>query len=226
MNYFQDWNDAIVASLQNLWNRVVAFVPELFGALVVLAIGLALASVLSKLAHRLVALTKVDTLVHKIDAAKRLGEAGLHLNFASLIAWIVKWFIIIVTLIAVVDILQLTQVNNFLQDVALYLPNVIVAVVILAIGLVVGQFTYDVVEKSAKASHVTKNTADSLAVVAKWSLIVFALLAALVQLGVATNLIEILFTGLVAMLTISMGLAFGLGGKEHATHWLNKVMKK
>ncbi|HLG25426.1 MAG TPA: hypothetical protein VI588_01360, partial [Candidatus Gracilibacteria bacterium] len=168
----------------------------------------------------------VDMLVHKIDATKKLEEAGMKVSFSLLIGWIIKWFIIIVTLIAVVDILQLTQVTDFLQSVALYIPNVIVAVVILAIGLVVGQFTYDVVEKSAKASHVTKHTADSLAVIAKWSLIVFSVLAALVQLGVATNLIEILFTGLVAMLTISMGLAFGLGGKEHATHWLNTVLKR
>lgn len=225
MNYFQNWNDAIVASFQNLWAKIIAFVPELLAALVVLVIGLVLASVLSKLAKKLVDMTKVDKLIHKVDAASKLEEAGLKISFSGMLAWIVKWFFIIITLIAVVDILKLEQVNSFLNDIAMYVPNVVVAVIILAIGLVLGQFIYDVVEKSAKASKVTKHTADMLAVVAKWAIIIFTLLAALVQLGVATNLIEILFTGLIAMLALAFGLAFGLGGKEHASKWLEKVSK-
>jgi len=225
MNYFADWNVAVTASFENMREKIAAFVPELLGALLILILGLLLAEGLSKLARKLVDFTKVDTLLRKFDGTKKLKEAGLKLSFASLIAWIVKWFIIIVTLIAVVAILKLAQINNFLTDVAFYVPNVIVAVVILAIGIVVGQFIYDIVQKSAKASHVTKHTADSLAALAKWAIIVFALLASLVQLGVATNLIEILFTGLVAMLALAFGLAFGLGGKEHAAKWLDKATK-
>ncbi len=225
MNYFQSWNDAIVASFQNLWVKIIAFVPELLAALVILIIGLFLSSVLSKLAKKLVDFTKVDKLVNKIDATKKLEEAGLKISFSNMIAWIVKWFFILITLITVVDILKLEQVNSFLSDIAMYVPNVVVAVIILAIGLVLGQFIHDVVEKSAKASKVTKHTADMLAIVAKWSIIVFALLAALVQLGVATNLINILFTGLVAMLALAFGLAFGLGGKASAAAWLEKISK-
>ncbi len=226
MNYFQTWNEAVIASLQNLWNKVVAFVPELVGALLVLIVGLVLAHFLSKLAHKLVSLTNVDKLVHKIDATKKLEEVGLKVSFAGMIAWIVKWFFIIVTLIAVVDILKLTQVTIFLQRVAEYIPNVVVAVVILAIGLVVGQFVHDVVEKSAKASNITAHTSHTLSSIAKWALVIFALLASLVQLGVATNLIETLFMGLVAMLALAFGLAFGLGGKEHASKWLEKIVNK
>ena len=225
MNYFEDWNDAVLASLQNLWAKIIAFVPELLGALIILILGLILAHGLSKLAYKLIELTKVDEFVKKIDAAKGLKQAGIKLSFAGLIAWIIKWFIIIVTFIAVVDVLHLQQVTIFLQDVALYIPHVVVAVIILAVGLVVGQFVFDVVEKSAKTAHITKHTADTLAAVAKWSIVVFSLLASLVQLGVATNLIEILFTGLVAMLALAFGLAFGLGGKESAGKWLEKSMK-
>lgn len=225
MNYFENWNEAVVASLQNLWAKIVAFIPELVGALVILILGLILAHGLSKLAYKLIELTKVDDLVKKIDATKKLKQAGVKVSFAALLGWVVKWFIIVVTLIAVVDILQLEQVSAFLEDVALYLPHVVVAVVILAIGLVVGQFVYDVVEKAAKTAHVTKHTADTLAGLAKWSIVIFTLLASLVQLGVATNLIEILFTGLVAMLALAFGLAFGLGGKEQASKWLDKAMK-
>ena len=223
MNYFQSWNEAITTSFQNFWGQIIAFVPSLIGALLVLAIGLILANVLSKLAKKLVAMTKVDTLVHKIDVTKKLEESGVKFTFSGLIAWLIKWFFIIVTFIAVVNIMNLTEVTNFLQDVARYIPNVVVAVIILAVGLVVGQFVHDVVEKSTKASHITAHTSHMLSSVAKWALIIFALLAALTQLKVAIELIQILFTGLVAMLALAMGLAFGLGGREHASKWLDKM---
>jgi hypothetical protein len=223
--YFESWNEAVLASLRTLWAKIVSFMPEIIGAILVLVLGLILAHFLSKLARKLVELTKVDTFIKKIDAAEKLEEAGLKLSFKSLIGWIVKWFIIIVTLIAVVDILKLDQITSFLEEVARYLPNVIVAVIILAIGLVVGQFVHDVVEKSAKTSKLTKHTADMLAIVAKWAIVIFSLLISLSQLHVGANLIEILFTGLVAGLALAFGLAFGLGGKEHAKKWLDKVQK-
>jgi hypothetical protein len=226
MDYFQTWNGAVTTSVQNFWNQIISFVPNLIGALIVLLVGLVLADVLSKLAKKLIELTKVDTVVHKIDTAKKMEEMGMKFSLASLIAWLIKWFFIIVTLTAVVNILKLTEVTLFLNDVARYIPNVVVAVIILAIGLVVGQFVHDVVEKSAKASHVTAHTAHTLSSIAKWALILFALMASLSQLQVARDLIQILFTGLVATLTIAFGLAFGLGGKEKATRWLEGMTRK
>lgn len=224
MNYFQTWNEAVTASVQNLWSQLIAFVPSLFAALVILILGLIISSILSKLAHKLVTLTRVDKLIHKIDGSKKFEEMGVKFDIAALIAWLVKWFFIIVTLIAVVNILKLTEVSRFLQDVANYIPNVVVAIVILAIGMVVGQFVHDIVERSAKASKIMAHTAHSLSAVAKWAFIVFALMASLTQLKVAPELIQILFTGLVAMLALAFGLSFGLGGKEQASKWLERVM--
>jgi hypothetical protein len=225
MNYFEDWNDAVLASLQEVWNKVITFLPELTGALIVLIIGLILASGLSKLAHKLISYTKVDKAIARIDAIKALTSAGIKVSIAGVIAWLIKWFFIAVTLIAVVEILGLQQVTDFLNMVIAYLPQVAIAVLILAVGLVVGQFVYDVVSKSAKTTQVAKHTAHELAVIGKWSIIVFALLASLSQLGIAQALIEILFTGIIAAAALGLGLAFGLGGKEKASKWLDKVAK-
>lgn len=226
MNYLQTWNDAITASVQNLWSQIIAFLPSLVGALLVLIVGLIIAAVLSKLVHKLVSLTKIDMFIHKIEAIKKMESMGVKFNIANLIAWLVKWFFIIVTLIAVVNILKLTQVSVFLQNVADYIPNVVVAVIILAIGLVLGQFVHDVVEKSAKTSSLTMHTSHSLSTIAKWALVIFALMASLSQLKVAPELIQILFTGFVAMLALAFGLSFGLGCKDHAAKWLDKAMAK
>jgi hypothetical protein len=119
--------------------------------------------------------------------------------------------------------LGIPQITEFLNEVARYIPNVIVAVVILAIGLVIGNFIENVVVSAVSASRIPTSSAGFLGGVAKWSIVVFALLAALVQLGVATSLVQILFTGLVAMIALAGGLALGLGGREKAAKWLDRL---
>ena len=225
MNYFTTWNEAFKASLLNIWAKVVSLAPELLGALLVLLVGLIVAALLGTLAKKLVAYTHVDKLFHKLGVAERLENLGVHFSVSAIVGWIVKWFFIVVVLIAVVDILHLQQVTQFLHDVALYIPNVIVAVVILVIGLLIGQFVYQIVEKSTKASHLSSRSAHAVAAIAKWSIVIFALLASLTQLSIATRLIEILFTGFVAMLALALGLSFGLGGKEHAKKFLDDMEK-
>lgn len=225
MNYFATWNEAIKASLQNIWAKIVSLVPEILGALVILVIGLLVASALGKLVKKLVHITHVDDLFHKVGIVKKFDDVGVKFSVSGVVGWIVKWFFIIVTLIAVVDVLKLAQVTKFLQDVALYIPNVVVAVIILVIGLVIGQFAAQIVEKSSKASHLTAAASDALAALTKWSIVIFSLLASLTQLSIATDLIKILFTGFVAMLAIAFGLAFGLGGKEKANGLLDKLGK-
>lgn len=226
MEYFKSWNDAVVASLQNVWTKIISYVPEILGALVILIVGLIVASLLGKLVKKLVHYTHVDKAIARVGVTQKFEDIGVHFSVSAIVGWIVKWFFIVVTLIAVVDILHLEQVNLFLQDVALYIPNVIVAVVILVIGLIIGQFTYQVIEKSTKASHLTAASGHVLAMLGKWAIIIFSLMAGLSQLHIATQLIEILFTGLVAMLALAFGLAFGLGGRDKATKFLDEVSKK
>lgn len=223
MDYISTWSEVLVTSLQNLWIRLINYIPQIIGALVVLIIGLFVASALGGLAKKILGFTQVDKLIQKTGVIGKFDKAGLKFSFAGLVGWVVKWFFIIVVLITVVDILRWDRVTEFLQEVALYLPNVVVAIIILVIGLVIGQLIYEVVEKSVKASRLAHSAAKPLAALAKWSIVIFALMAALVQLGVAASLIQILFTGLVAMLALAGGLAFGLGGKEKAKEWLDKI---
>jgi small-conductance mechanosensitive channel len=138
---------------------------------------------------------------------------------------IVKWFFIIATLIAVADVLKIPQITQFLERVVLYIPNVLVAVVILAIGIIVAGLAYDAIKKGTETFRMTSETARILSSVAKWSIIVFTVMAALVQLGVASDMIRILFTGVVIMVSLAGGLAFGLGGKTKAEEMINRITR-
>ena len=226
MNTVDTWGEAIVLALQNVWIKFITFLPEVLGALIILVIGLFIASALGKLVKKLISFTKIDKLLSANEFFKQIEGTDLKFSFAGLVGWIVKWFFIIVSLIAVADILHWGQVNIFLSDIALYIPRVVIAIVILMIGLISGKFLHDVVKKSVGVSKLPNTSAGPLSVIAKWSVIIFAFLAALVQLGIATSLIEIFFTGFVAMLAIAGGLAFGLGGKDKARDWLDKLDKE
>jgi hypothetical protein len=143
---------------------------------------------------------------------------------AGFFGGLVKWFLILVFLMAATDILGLNQVTDFLNSILLYIPNVVVAVIILAVVFLVGNFVYVVVKGSTKAAGVM--SATLLATISKWSIIIFGLLAALIQLGIATSLVSTIFIGIVAMLSLAGGLDFGLGGKEEAQMILKKLREE
>jgi len=156
-------------------------------------------------------------LLNIVGLDEKLKKVDVQFTISGLFGWIVKWFIIIAVLLTVSSILGLEEVSQFLMQVLLYVPKVLVAVVILTIGLVVGNFMSELVEKSVEISDfVNEASVSVLSAATKWIIVIFALMAALSQLGIAQDLIQILFTGIVAMFAIAGGLAFGLGGKDKA----------
>ena len=217
------WSTILSSSFQSLWVSAIDFIPKLLGALVVLVLGAIIASAVARLVARLTRVLRIDALVSKLKIEQSLEHIGVRVVISDILAWLVKWFLLVVFFVTAVDILGWLQIVYFLNKVLLYLPNVAVAVAILLIGLVVGSFIGEVVKKVVLAAKL--DGSDLLALVARWAVIVFALMAALIQLKVAEQLIQILFAGLVVMFALAGGLAFGLGGKEEAGKLLSSLSK-
>ena len=217
------WRDAIIQALQGFVNDVISVVPNIIAAIIVLIIGLLLAGLLSHIAKRIIDLSKLDVLLQKAIGPGKLKEKGLNITASGIVAWVVKWFFIVVTFIAVADILKWPQLTSFFEAVALYIPNVIIAVLILLAGFILGGGLKDLVIKAVKASSLPEASAGLLGTVARTAVIVFAIMATLTQLQVAADLVKIAFTGFVAMLALAGGLSFGLGGKDNAIEWFNKI---
>jgi hypothetical protein len=213
-------------ALTRLWNDIITIIPNIVAAIIVLVVGLILAGLLGRLVHRLIDFTKFDTFLEKAVGLNKLKERGINVTAAGLVSWTVKWFLIIVTFIAVADILQWDQLTRFFEAVALYIPNVIITVLILLVGLILGGGLKELIIKTVKASTFPDASAGLLGTVAQTAVIVFAVMAAFTQLGIAEDLIKILFTGFVAMLALSGGLSFGLGGRDKAAEWLDKIHKE
>ncbi len=223
MNFVENWGGVFTQSLQGIWFGVASFVPTLIIAVIIFAIGWLLASLIEKLVETLFKSLKVDEALKSAGVDEVVQRAGHKLNSGRFIGSLIKWFIIVVFLIASFDVLGLTQVNSFLKDVVLsYLPQVIVAVLVLMVSVVIAEAVHKIVIASARAAHV--KSAALLGHIAKWSIWIFAILTALFHLGIAPSLIQTLFMGVVVAVALATGLAFGLGGKEVAGRMLEKTI--
>ena len=219
---FSTWGDAVFNSLTNLWLQFVVFLPNLIAALIVFFIGWAISVAIGRLVEKVLVVLRVNSAFESIKGLKSASErAGLALNIPRVIGEIAKWFLLIVTLLATTDILGLREVSSFLSSVLLYIPNVVVAALILVISVLLANFVYRTVLASVDAAGFSSG--GMIAAISKWAIIVFALFAALLQLNVATALIQTILTAFFAMVALAGGLAFGLGGKEMAAKWLKKA---
>ena len=218
-----DYIDILQSAFVNLWAEAVLFLPKLLFALIVFLLGLIIANLLRAAVEKIIRVLHIDELVEKIEVKAFFRRAGINLNVAGLLGWIVKWFIIIVALIAAADALEWDQVTVFLSMVVAYIPNVLIAVISLLVGIILANFVQEIVKSALDAAKMASS--QFLAGLSRWAIVVFSFMAALVQLGIAEELIQVLFTGFVAMIALAGGLAFGLGGRDHASRVLNQLSK-
>lgn len=212
--------EAVTLSLVSALN----FIPRLVSAAIVVAAGVVVGGVVKRAVVKALDLLKLSKILDESSFSKALKQADRRFSFKNLIGSLVWWFLIIVFLLPAADVLGLSRVGEILNAILLYIPNVIVAVVIVMLGAILGQFARDFV--IGGAASLNSGIAQALGQLAHWSIVVFAIMAALTQLGVATNLIQILFTGFVAMVAIAGGIAFGLGGVDTAKELLAKLKEQ
>ncbi|OGD67205.1 hypothetical protein A2442_04180 [Candidatus Campbellbacteria bacterium RIFOXYC2_FULL_35_25] len=216
------WGEVLTTSFQSLSIGVVDFVPNLIIAIIIFIAGWVVGSLFGRVVSQIVKSLKVDNALKSAGTESILNKAGFRLDSGKFLGALVKWFVIIVFLVASFDVLGLNQVNDFLQQVVLlYLPQVIVAVLILLVTALIADAMQSLVVGSAKAAEV--KSANFLGSVTKWSIWVFAILMALFQLGVAAPFLQTLFTGFIVALALALGLSFGLGGKDTAKRILEKM---
>lgn len=216
------WGQVLQLSFQNLWIGVVNFVPNLVIAVVILILGWLIGALLGRAIEQVFRSLKVDGALRRAGFESFLHRGGMRLDSGAFIGALVKWFVIIVFLVAALDVLGLSQVNLFLQDVVLgYLPRVIVAALVLLVGGVIGDIAGRVVVTAARTAGVS--SAHFAGAIAKWAVWVFAILVALSQLGIAAAFSQTLFTGIVIAISLALGLSFGLGGQAAAASFIERL---
>jgi hypothetical protein len=216
------WSDALTASFRDLWLGIATYVPNLIVAIIIFILGWVVGMIVGRGIEQIFKTIRFDEALKKTGADEVMHRGGMSLNSGAFVGGLVKWFIILVFLIASFDVLGLAQVNDFLQGVVLsYLPKVIVAVLVLLVAGVLGDTMQRIVTTSARAANI--RSAGMLGVVTRWVIWIFAFLVAMSQLGIASAFFQTLFTGFVIALALGVGLSFGLGGQQAAADVIAKV---
>ena len=217
---FQDWLQLTSNAVVDPLTKIVNFLPNVLGALVVLLVAVIVAWAVKTVIVRALSYVKVKKYT---DAVGLDNVFTQKVEIATLLGDLAKWTIIIVFLIPAFEILNLSGINEVIYGVLSYVPSVIFAVVSVVVGAVVADLASRVIRSTA--ATIGAATADFAADIAKWAIMVFVVLAALQQLNILPSLISTITIGTVAFFVISGGIAFGLGGKDAAADLLKTVSK-
>lgn len=219
----QDWTETVLLALSNSLSQFLNFLPKLVGAIVIFVIGLLIASLVKTLVMRLLSMVQLEPFAERVGLNKILRGMGASITAQEVFGEIIRWAIIFIFLVPASEVLGLPQLSNLINGLVNYIPSVIVAVVVLMVGAIVADILGELVGGTSHA--IGASTANVLAVIAKYAVIVFSVMIALSELGIASAIINTLITGMVAMVALAGGLAFGLGGKDTAAEMLDALKR-
>lgn len=217
MNILSESLSSFIATLLQFTS---AFLPKLIFGFLIIFIGLIVASLLKDLIKLVFKYFRIERWLEVAGVIKSQDVSV----WPNLLGELVRWITILIFLMSSVEVWGIPKVADVLQQLLNFLPNVLVVVVIGWIGLVAGKFAHDIVRHGVRGlgSHESLVLGNA----ARYTLIFFTVIIILTQLGIASDLLKILFTGIVSMLALALGLAFGLGGQEEARIIIKKLLQR
>ncbi len=209
---FDPWTQSLLAAMSSLWASVAAFIPRLFGALVVVLLGFVVAKLLDTLLSKVLAKLGLDRLMAGTGLTKLLGRAGIRIPVSALIGKVVYWFVLLIFLVSAAESLGLERVSATLDMLALYVPKVFGAALILLAGVLLAQLLSGLVRGAAES--VGLDYANGLARMAQGLVIIISISVAIGQLEVKTELLNYVIAIVLITVGLAVALAFGLGSRE------------
>lgn len=213
-NAIRDWSDALWNAFANAIAILLGAIPKIVAFLVIIIIGWIIASIIAKIINTILNTIRFNDLSERSGFSGFVNNVGLKTDASGFISLVVKWFIRLIVLIAAFDALGLPQVSDVLRQFVLWIPNLIVALIIIVIGGLAANALSGLVLGAVKNAQL--GNPELLAAVARVAVWGFTIVIAVSQIGVAQTIVNTLFTAVVGALALAVGLAFGLGGRETA----------
>jgi hypothetical protein len=209
-----DWGQAVMTSVAAALALLLGAIPKVLGFAVILIIGWIIASALAAAVAAILRSVKFNDLAQRAGISGFVQKMGVHTDASGFLATLVKWFVRLIVLVTAFDALGLPAVSQVLEQILLWLPNLVVALVVLVIaGLAANALAGLVRGATAESGVGNPNLLATIAKVAVWA---FAIVIAVDQIGVATTIVNTLFMATVGAVAVAIALAFGLGGRETA----------
>lgn len=200
------WEDTIGA--------VVMWLPNLLGSLALLLIGWLVARMAQFIIGGLLRRLRLDSLTERVGISRILSNAGMDPSVSSLLARLTYWLILFVFVLAAVESLGLIGFADTLNQLVGYLPNVLAAALILLLGSLIAQVVGDALREMTTRAGVAAGPA--LGQIVRYTLLIFAVILALAQLGIQTDLLIIAASSLLVATSLALALAFGIGSRDLA----------
>lgn len=216
--------NAVLESLQAFWLQIQAFLPQVLGAIILLILGWLLAKLVRKGAIKLLKLVRIDVVAERSGIEDFLLKGGVRFTTVTLVANLIYWFIMFTVFLAVLNSLGLQVAAELFNRIILYIPNVIVAVIILIFGTLFAKFIQGV--SFTYLSNVGIAGAQAMSAIAQYAILVFVVSLALEQLAIGGDILASAFQIAFGAFCLALALAFGIGGKDWAARVLRNIWKK
>lgn len=207
-----------------LGKRFAAFMPNLFTMLLVIIIGVVLAWLISLLVAKIAAVTKFDNLVNRFGLWEYIRKSGVYETPSKMLGSFLYWFIVLVFFLISLSALNVSILNQISSQFFTYLPNLLIAIIVLIIGLLLASFIEKLVLIGCVNAQI--GIAKFISIVSKVVVIIFFVAISLEVLGIGRNVINSAFSIIFGGIIFSLSLAFGLGGKDAAKEYLEKQIKR
>lgn len=218
-----NWQVVLLEPAKTVLSQISQFLVNVLLVVVILLIGWIIAKIIKTLVTKVLRAIKVDQLSDQINLDSVLAKGGISYSLSELIGVICYWLAILVTFVVAVNAIGLTVAADLLNRVVLYVPNIIAAVFILILGMFVATLLSNIVKTAANNAGVSQ--AKLLGKVVEVVVIIFAVAITLEQLGIATKIIELAITVVLASLGLGLALAFGLGCRDLAAKYISELIE-
>src|ERR687896_1220702 len=208
----------MVESLRNALDVFLSYIPQLIGAIIILIVGYIVAKILQAVVSRVLKAIGFDGWMERGGIKQFFDRAQTSYTPATVIGRLVFWFVFIIALTMAADALGIPQVSEVLGQLVAYIPSIIAAILILILAALLANFVSGIV-RGATGSGL-------LASVAQYAIIVYAVFAAITELGIAVELTAPTFLIVLGAVALGAAIAFGLGGREVAQDILQKAYNR
>ncbi len=219
-----EWQNLIVEPIREMLAKMMAYLPVLLGALVILIVGWIIAKMIRLIVDKVPKAVKFDMLADKAGISEVLRKGDFKITARHVVSGLVYWLIIIMVLVMTVDALGLPKASDVLASLFAYIPKVIAALLVLVVAMFIASFVSGIVRVTAGNAKLPKP--ELLAGVSKWAIIIFAVTIAMAQLGIAPLLVTATFNIILGGVVLALALAFGLGGKDAAARYLDELKQR
>jgi len=216
-----EWENLIVEPIREMLTRIMAYLPVLLGALLILIVGWIVAKILRSIVNGVLKVVRFDALADKAGISEVLRKGDLKTSTRQVVSGLVYWLVMVMVLVMVANALGLPKASDILSNLFAYVPKVIAALLVLVVAMFLASFISGIVKVAAGNADLPKP--EILAGISRWAIIIFALTIALAQLGIAALLVTATFNIILGGVVLALALAFGLGGKDAASKYLEEM---